>query len=148
MRQIKTGDILPVTQTMRDNCGNMGGQGTTAKYIRVNSLGHDNGLYPATYDILDADKNAIAKCNGCIRPYMINELKTTNTNMNLIEKAKLAFKGEPEKSFIKVGVMESDESLTEEGQELFLTYLLKKHGDDFKTTVVDPILKEAEGTKE
>ncbi len=62
--------------------------------------------------------------------------------MNLIEKAKLAFKGEPEKSFIKAGVMDSNENLTNEGQSLFLTYLLKKNGEDFKTTVIDPILAE------
>lgn len=63
-------------------------------------------------------------------------------NMNLKEKFALVFKGEPEKSFIKAAVMNSDESLTSDGQSLFLSYLLKKNGDDFKTTVIDPILAE------
>ncbi len=69
--------------------------------------------------------------------------KSEKTVMSsLIEKAKLAFKGEPEKSFIKAGVMEADETLTEEGTELFLTFLLKKHGTEFKAEVIDPILAE------
>lgn len=28
------------------------------------------------------------------------------------------------------------------GKELFITFLLKKHGADFKTEVIDPILEE------
>lgn len=64
--------------------------------------------------------------------------------MNLAEKFALVFKGEPEKSFIKAGIMNSDESLTSDGQSLFLSYLLKKNEDDFKTIVVDPILAESD----
>lgn len=72
-------------------------------------------------------------------------LISTNYNtMNLLEQAKLAFKGEPEKSFIKAGVLDSNKNLTTDGQQLFLTYLLKKHGEDFKTTVIDPIIKAGE----
>lgn len=74
---------------------------------------------------------------------LIKSNNVTN-NMNLIEKAKLAFKSEPEKSFIKAGVMDSNENLTFDGKELFLTYLLQKNKDDFKTTVIDPILAEDE----
>ncbi len=62
--------------------------------------------------------------------------------MNLKEKFAIAFKGEPEKSFIKAGVMNTDESLTADGQALFLAFLLKKQGSEFKTEVVDPILEE------
>lgn len=64
----------------------------------------------------------------------------SNAMTSLKEKFALAFKGEPEKSFIKAGVMNTDESLTTDGKEIFLAYLLKKNGDDFKTTVIDPIL--------
>lgn len=71
---------------------------------------------------------------------------TNNSIINLIQKAKLALKGEPEKTFIKAGVMDSDENLTAEGQTLFLTYLLKEKAADFKAAVIDPILadKDAE----
>lgn len=63
---------------------------------------------------------------------------------SLKEKMALVFKGEPEKSFIKAGVMNNSEELTEDGWEIFGTWLLKKNGADFKTEVVDPILADQE----
>ncbi len=75
------------------------------------------------------------------------ESKSPITNMSLLEKAKLAFKSEPEKSFIKVGVMDSQENLTTEGTALLLQFLLEKNKDVFKTEIVDPILKEIEDEK-
>ncbi len=60
----------------------------------------------------------------------------------LTEKMALIFKGEPEKSFIKAGVMNTDETLTTDGQAVFLAWLLKENGTKFKTDVVDPILAE------
>lgn len=68
---------------------------------------------------------------------LANKNKST---MTLKEKFALAFKGEPQKSFIKAGIMNTDESLTADGKELLLAYLIKKEGDNFKTEVVDPIL--------
>lgn len=63
---------------------------------------------------------------------------------SLKEKMALVFKGEPQKSFIKAGVMNVDETLTADGQQIFLAWLVKKNGDAFKTEVVDPILAEEE----
>ena len=83
--------------------------------------------------------------NNCANLLLITNQETKS--MNLTEKFALAFKGEPEKSFIKAGVMKSDETLTEDGKQLFMTYLLRQHGDDFKKTVVDPILAEEEKKK-
>ena len=83
------------------------------------------------------------KHNWCERDDDVEIIKSSvnsNAMTSLKEKFALAFKGEPEKSFIKAGVMNSDESLTTDGKEVFLAYLLKKNGDDFKTTVIDPIL--------
>lgn len=67
----------------------------------------------------------------------------TLDNMSLLEKAALAFKKEPEKSFRKAGVTNGDDILTDEGTKVFLGFLLKKHGEEFKKEVVDPILKES-----
>lgn len=72
----------------------------------------------------------------------IEIISSNSINMTLSEKFAVAFKGEPEKSFIKAGIMNTDESLTEEGQALFLAFLLKEHGTKFKTDIVDPILAE------
>lgn len=49
-------------------------------------------------------------------------------------------KNEPEKTFIKAGVLDSNENLTLEGQEVFLSFLLGKFGAEFKTEVVDKIV--------
>lgn len=63
---------------------------------------------------------------------------------NLKEKFALLFTSEPFKSFRKTGITNGDDILTSEGQGVFLTWLLKKHGDEFKKDVVDELLKEEE----
>lgn len=65
---------------------------------------------------------------------------------SLKQKFAIAFKGEPEKSFIKAEIMNVDESLTDDGESLLLAFLLKKFGAEFKTEVVDVILAEDEKT--
>ena len=62
--------------------------------------------------------------------------------MNLKEKFALAFKSEPEKSFREAGITDSNDLFTPDGQIIFLSWLLKKHGEEFKKEVVDPILDE------
>ena len=69
------------------------------------------------------------------------------SQINIKEKFTLAFKSEPEKSFRKTGITNGDDFLTDDGQHIFLSWLLKKHGADFKTEVVDDLLKEAEEEK-
>lgn len=69
--------------------------------------------------------------------YNLKLISTNKNNMTLIEKFALMSKGEPEKSFIKTGVMEMNGKLTEDGKQLFLMFLLKKFGPEFKTEVVD-----------
>ena len=76
--------------------------------------------------------------------YVVIEPNSTAKNMNLKEKMALVFKGEPEKSFIKAGVMNVDETLTTDGNSIFMTWLLKKNGAAFKKEVVDPILEDQE----
>lgn len=63
------------------------------------------------------------------------------TNMNIIQKFALALKAEPQKSYQKAGITDSSDMLTEDGTKIFLTYLLNKD-TDFKTQVVDELLKE------
>lgn len=61
---------------------------------------------------------------------------------NVKEKFVALFIKEPEKTFRKAGITNGDGFLTSEGQEVFLGYLLNKYGDDFKSQVVDEIVKE------
>lgn len=71
-----------------------------------------------------------------------------NTNMNsLVQKFRLMSKTEPEKSFIKKGVMDIDGNLTEEGTALFLAFLVEKNKVEFNKDVVSQIEVEEEGDK-
>lgn len=66
----------------------------------------------------------------------------TNKIMTITNKFALAFKKEPEKSFIKAGITDNEGFLTVDGGKIFLSWLLKKNGDAFKAEVVDDLLKE------
>ena len=62
--------------------------------------------------------------------------------MNIKEKFVLAITPEPQKSFRKAGITNGDDLLTEDGMNIFLSWLLKKNQDDFKEKVVDGLLKD------
>lgn len=68
-------------------------------------------------------------------------------DMDIIQQFRLSMKGEPEKSFIKAGIMDINENLTNDGKQLFIEWLLKENGDQFKKEVVDPILADMEADK-
>ena len=68
--------------------------------------------------------------------------ESNKKNMTLKEKFTQVFLKEPEKSFRKNGITNGDGILTQEGQAIFLTWLLGKNGEDFKKEVVDEIAKD------
>jgi hypothetical protein len=78
------------------------------------------------------------------------ELITANNNntfmATLKEKFISAFLTEPEKSYRKSGITNGDGVITDEGQQVFLTWLLKAN-PSFKTEVVDAILAEDKDSK-
>lgn len=86
----------------------------------------------------DADNVIIEHDRMNLTKISSNNVKNMNT---LTEKFALAFKKEPEKTFIKAGVMKADGTLTSEGNAIFIGYLLQKFGADFKKDVVDEIVK-------
>lgn len=51
---------------------------------------------------------------------------------NLKQAFASVFKGEPQKSFKKAGVTDASDVLTEDGKSVFLSWLLKKHGEEFQ----------------
>lgn len=87
---------------------------------------------------------------GSVRGYKYFDQSNTN-RLSFMEGLKDKFaalrKSEPEKSFIKAGILDSNENLTLEGQEVFLNFLLGKFGADFKTEIVDKILAADEADK-
>lgn len=64
--------------------------------------------------------------------------------MSIISKARMLFKLEPEKTFIKAGIMDQNGNLTDDGKTLFIEFLLNKYGPEFKTEVADKIVAEDE----
>ena len=74
----------------------------------------------------------------------ISTLIINNNMTKLTEAFSLAFKSEPEKSFRKAGITNGDDLLTDDGTKVFLGWLLNQNKAQFKTDVVDGILKELE----
>ena len=89
------------------------------------------------------------KCSDEInrRDDEIELINNNKTMENVKEKFVALFIKEPEKTFRKAGITNGDSFLTEEGQSVFLGYLLNKYGVDFKAEVVDEIVKEEKGDK-
>lgn len=74
------------------------------------------------------------------------EDKKVKKDMSIIEKFALSLKSEPEKTYRKTGITDSRDILTDEGQKIFLTWLLKKN-DKFLEEVATPLLEEIEKDK-
>lgn len=77
--------------------------------------------------------------------YLEKYLELTNKNTmqnNIKEKFVTAFLPEPEKTFRRAGITNGDGFLTTDGQSIFLGFLLNKYGKEFKTAVVDDLIKE------
>ena len=79
--------------------------------------------------------------------YSIYQPKGTNKVMDLIKSFTNLFVAEPQKSFMKVGVVDSNGNITADGQKVFITWLLKQNQDAFNTQVVQSIIAEQEDAK-
>lgn len=105
------------------------------------------GIYIGREYIVSKSENGNVFLSGVGSNWISTNFTLIQSNNNppmasLKDKFALVFKSEPEKSFIQAGVMNNDETLTVEGQQVFMAWLLKENGDKFKTDVVDPILAE------
>lgn len=77
---------------------------------------------------------------------LINNFSTMSS---LKQKVAQLFLTEPEKSFQKAGIFDSSNQLTEDGQSIFLTWLIsdKDTKDKFNTAIVQPLLAQEEAEK-
>ncbi len=64
-----------------------------------------------------------------------------SNNMSVLEKFALAFKSEPEKSLRKLGLLNGDDLATQEGMQVYVSYLMKKD-KTFQEEVVAPLIAE------
>ena len=69
-----------------------------------------------------------------------------NVMENVIEKFEMIFEMEMMKSFRKAEITNGNDILTDDGTKIFLSWLLQKHGNEFKKEVVDELLKKTEKT--
>lgn len=98
----------------------------TAVNVDKYSAKFDNGVH---YGLRDSEVELVTKSN--------------NKSMSSIKSIYKALRrGEPEATFVKVGIMNDNEELTTEGKEMFTDFLFKKFAAEFKTEVADPILAE------
>ncbi len=71
----------------------------------------------------------------------IHLINSKFSTMSLVKKFSDLFVQEPQKTFRNAGVTDNSDMLTEDGQKVFLSWLLSKNQDAFKTEVVDKIVE-------
>ncbi len=113
---------------------------------KIRFIGNCNSAVDGKIYIVEIDKEGLgvgdSKSNLCHCLGQWEFISNNQNNMSIKEKFITAFLKEPEKSFRKAGITNGDGFLTEDGQNVFLSYLLQKNGDAFKTEVVDGLLAE------
>lgn len=82
-----------------------------------------------------------------IEPLSPSSLNKPSLMTNLITTFKGLFTSEPQKTFQKAGVTDSNGTLTPDGTVVFMAYLLDKNDADFKATVVDAIIAAQDAEK-
>lgn len=108
------------------------------------------GLEGEIMEVIDSSRHPYRTSFGGCASFSAEELELINNKSSMAslkEKFALVFKSEPEKSFIKAGIMDVSEEITTEGWEIFGTWLMKRNGADFKKEVVDPMLAADEENK-
>lgn len=66
---------------------------------------------------------------------------------NLVTTFKSLFVAEPQKTFQKAGIVDTNGDLTPDGTKVFLAWMLQTNGVAFKTAVADQIVAEQEANK-
>lgn len=85
--------------------------------------------------------------SACQCPHKWALINKSNTMSNIKEKFLLSLTPEPQKTFRKLEITNGDNLLTEEGTNIFLTWLLNKNQNEFKKEVCDPMLEEIKENK-
>ena len=103
-------------------------------------IGRGNGI--DTFNCIVVDNKPNTNDGYYFASQDLELISLTKKNMNIKEKFVLAITPEPQKSFRKAGITNGDDLLTEDGMNIFLSWLLKKNQDDFKEKVVDGLLED------
>lgn len=87
------------------------------------------------------DLELLQKQSLSIRNNNVPEVHITKNTMTLIATVRNLFRSEPEKSFIKTGIMNDNATFTPEGRDLFIDYLLQQNKEAFNKDLVQPLLE-------
>lgn len=126
---------------------------------------HNDGRYDTEFELVNDPEDygkryawyirkdneaAMIDCYGAEGKNIGKRSQDENKNMfsNIREKFVTFVTPEPYKSFRKAGIVDGDNLLTADGVKVFLAWLLEKKGADFKTDIVDPMLKELKEEKD
>ncbi len=133
MSNFKVGDKVKIkVGGVSDACTTHGGEETTISAI---ISGHRSSL---------GRSDNYAETSPNIGNYWLTDLILIENNMSIKEQFTLALTPEPQKTFRKLGITNGDNLLTDEGGNIFLTWLLSKNQEAFKTEVCVDMLVEQE----
>lgn len=135
MSKFKVGDKVRIVKD-EASCGL---RDDNPEYLIItNDVNHDGKTY--YYTGYSKEGVQLGKCNYCIEDQHLDYYKGNKSIMtNLKEKFLAITRKEPQKSFVAKGITNTDDTLTEEGREIFEAWLLRKNATDFKKEVVDLI---------
>ncbi len=155
---LNIGDKVRVREGARDfwcDCGGAGCQREEGSYlvIRENDRSSSDGQY--SWDAFKADGKKHDYCSGhnlkasdfIILNPAVQSAPIPTLMENIYSTFKNLFVSEPQKTFQKAGITNANGDLTGDGTSIFLSYLLQKNDDAFKTEIVDRILAEQEANK-
>lgn len=142
---LQNGEIIKIPWNKKTECSTF----KWAKGAKAVEIYHvDTSSYYIGYYVIDKNGKRLDQCS-CLSKRMLEEIKRkslsnkiTKFMATLKENVVMMLKGEPERSFIKHGVTDAGGAFTPQGQEVFLQYMLSKHGADFKKDVLDNIVDE------
>ncbi len=139
MAKLKVGDKVKVKQGAGDFYQNCSCK--DADYLLLTQIGSEKEYFRWSGHRADGTNIDFCSAHSLVESdFILINSNNQNNNMNITEKFALMFKAEPQKSFIKAGITDSNDVLTADGTTVFLSWLLKKNADAFKTEVVDPML--------
>lgn len=143
----KKGDKLALKKKQSTSCGC---DTSELEYIIIdNVVTSADGGVNYEYSAFNAKGFKFHNCSSCFKTEMLVRYKNNQfTNMNLTDRMAVVFKGEPQKSFIKAGILDSSEIPTDDGVKLIIAYIIKNDVNSiaasFKKDIVDVILAEQE----
>lgn len=129
--KFKVGDKVKIIRTTTNDSKPFFGETVIIEGFREFESSYDKIYYTFNDGLAVWEKDLI----------LVKSVNNNNKIMNILETIKLTRKSEPEKTLVKAGLMNMDESLTSEGKEVLNDLILQDYKDKMKAQA-DIILAE------